>query len=422
MPININMPSKQDILTASNIARYSAKILKNTSITKMAKDSIFQYPLLISSSIETDEVMVMARAIEMQFAAMVVSTLSMHPSVDLRKYENLSEYIAKFHSNKDIPTGITAATRFIYESASVLDDYNIPNVKELGLACWDIVEEQLDTSILNNVYKPYTRTERIISEKIAVLEAAKNPTNQLSLKMRASMRQDEITEMGNHIRLSDRTGEIVKNDKLSALEPTLIKVQFLVHGDGVTGKFIQPIVLGVKMMIRLIRSDLMVVNMADAAKDSNVIFKFIKWAQGEYKTIRDMIFNISEIKDTAINTKGVSKWWKALKRRKNINNLTKFADNKVLPSTTIIMTSYEVARVAEITGVNLAQIHNALKVMSKYYLLGFGIFDTETKVLSMIFDGDTDFAESTLGSLKNAASKNIDLSNTRDVAKLLGRI
>jgi hypothetical protein len=107
MGVNINVvPDKKDILSASNITKYASKVLKHNSISKMASESIFQYPLLISSSIDTDEIMVISRALEMQFAAMVVSVLSLHPSVDLSKYENLTQYLAKFHSNKDIPTGI----------------------------------------------------------------------------------------------------------------------------------------------------------------------------------------------------------------------------------------------------------------------------------------------------------------------------
>lgn len=122
------------------------------------------------------------------------------------------------------------------------------------------------------------------------------------------------------------------------------------------------------------------------------------------------------------SSKNGTKWWKALKRRKAVNNVSKFFDNKVLPNSTIIMTSYEVARVAELTGVDLSQDSQALSLIAKSYLLGFGIYDTETNILSMMFDGENDFADVTIGALKAGNNKETDLTNPKEMLKLMGRI
>ena len=194
-------------------------------------------------------------------------------------------------------------------------------------------------------------------------------------------------------------------------------------GNGSSTQWTQNVVLGVKMMIRMIRSDFMTSNMADAAKNSNVIFKYIKWTKGEYGLL-DLLFNNSENKEMATTSKNDSShWWKALRRRKMINNITHlFEQGTVLPSTTIIMTSSEVQQVASLTGVDLSTQYNALKLLNKYYLLGFGIYDTESDILSMIFDGESDFSEVTLSSLKGNNNKEVSIMDSKEMRRMMGRV
>ena len=49
-----------DINTAVGTGKVVAKYVSNTSLTKLAKDSIFQFPVIISASIDNDEIFVMA--------------------------------------------------------------------------------------------------------------------------------------------------------------------------------------------------------------------------------------------------------------------------------------------------------------------------------------------------------------------------
>jgi hypothetical protein len=220
--------------------------------------------------------------------------------------------------------------------------------------------------------------------------------------------------------------EIVKNDKLTALEPTMVNVTVTRHnnnpGSG-PSVYLQTITLGVKAMVRLVKSDLMVANMVEAAKNANAIFKFIRWTKGEIKFVRDFVFGISEAKASALAKSSIeSKVLKSSKKRKKINNISKFLDNEVFPTLTIVMTTYEVLQVKNICGVDLSQLYNALKLMNKYYLLAFSIYDPDTQTLQTLFDGDDDFSYATIGTMKSQENKDINLSNTKDVLKIMGRI
>lgn len=433
MEIKLNKDAKDVIRNVNTIAKMVKNTSSRNSLTRMAQDSIFQFPLMLDASIDTDDAMIISRAVEKQYAALLVSVFSLRGSIHTKEYENVQDYLKSFHNNSDIPSNIKAATKFVFESAIMSEGIIAPS--GLGEVCWDIVEEQINTTSLNDIYKPYTETKRILKEKLVIANEAKteantkknsydNPTYQ-KIKDTAT-KIDQSNDANNNDKLKRETVErknfnaIVRNDKLGAMEPSMINVQFVMHGDG--KQWTENIVLGVKTMTRMIRSDIMIANMAEAAKDSHGIFKFIKWTKGEYKFINDFIFKLSEIQDMATSSKDANRWMPALKRRKAINNVSKFFKNNVLPHTTIIITDYTVEKIAEISGIKLSEVHNALKLISKYYLLGFGIYDTESRTLSMMFDGDTDFNTVSISSLKSGNSKEVDLSNMKDVMKLMGRM
>ena len=479
MAINVNVNAanlSSSINNKAAIVKAVASVAGKSSITRLAQDSICQFPTMFSASIDTDDVTVIARALEKQYASVMLSVLSLHNNINLDKYDSASDYIKSFHNNKDIPTNIKAATNFLIESdmagyedvegCKITATAGGANKFPLSAAqeCWDILDEQINKSVLNDVYKPYSRTINALESKIEAANEAKlkaaaeamsigvnnspipsttvkppksvniitnpitdSPVDKAGASIRRSNTVMPVDAISTNRYGSDKAGSsgktaIVKNDKLTALEPTMMDVDFTFYNKNGT-QWKQSVVLGIKTMIRLLKSELMVANMAEACKTSNPIFKFIKWTKGEFKLVKDLIFNVSEIKDSATTgAKDSRKWLKALKRRKAINNITKWADNRLLPNTTIIMTTFEAHQVAEMTGVDLTDASNALNVMNKYYLLGFGVYDTETKILSMLFDGDSDFSDATISSLKGSSGKEVDLTNLKELQKIMGRM
>ncbi len=421
MEIKIGKDTSEIIRNATTVARVVKKTMGRNSLTRMASDSIFQFPLLMSSSINTEDSTVISRAIERQYASLLVSVFSLNGAISLKKYENIQSYLKNFHNNKDIPSNIRGGLRHVFESASLHQDPSIPS--GLGAACWDIIEDQVNIESINNLYKPYERTKKVLRDKIDMANesSVSQKLKDTATKLNQDNERDRFAGLNRDHKSALSAPAVARNDKLTALEPTMINVQFVMYGEK-QGQVTQNVVLGVKTMIRQIRSDIMVANMADAAKDSFSIFKFIKWTKGEYKFFQDFVFNITDIKDMATSSKDSTRWISALKRRKAINNIGKYFKNSVLPNTTIILTSYEIEEIAGLSGVNLSEVHNALKLVAKYYLLGFGIYDVESKTLSMLFDGETDFSSSSIAALKSNNNRDVDLNNMKEVMKLMGRI
>jgi len=473
--ITIDTAPEEKAVGQINQVLTTARIIKNTmgrsSLTRAAKDSVFQYPLLVSAGIDTDVIMVIARALERQYASMVVSWASREAGVDIDKYGTLTNYLKHFHNNDDIPSNIKA-TPVSATLDSALFVESVPNTKGLGTACWgNDVENNIVTESVNDIYRPYDRTMYVLEKNLNDMKITKesladdladtakkaeraqsnsrfggiNPEGKVEYQKThwdatagqkiGDIHRDAITgknvpTMVSHIikatpQFKQNAKIATPNEKISALEPTLVTCTFVMHGEkGNNTQWTQDVVLGVKCMVRMIRPDFMVSNMADAAKNSNSIFKFIKWTKGEYGLL-DLLFNKSEIKDMATTSKNDSShWWKALSRRKMINSVTKMFDQgRVLPSTTIIMTPMEVQQVADITGIDLSQEYNAMKLISKYYLLGFGIYDDSTGILSTIFDGDTEgFANVSLSSLKGLNDKPVNVMSDKDMRRMMGRV
>ena len=60
-------------------------------------------------------------------------------------------------------------------------------------------------------------------------------------------------------------------------------------------------------------------------------------------------------------------------------------------------------------GVNLNDATNVAKLMDKYFLLGFGIYDTEGKMLRIMYDGESEFSMYSLRSMMAEAKKDTNM-------------
>ena len=96
--------------------------------------------------------------------------------------------------------------------------------------------------------------------------------------------------------------------------------------------------------------------------------------------------------------------------RKEVDDVTKFAGNRILPYLSLIVTDYEVAQTAQVTGVDLTNYRNAKAFMERYYLLAFGIYNSSTKTLSVLYDGANDFADMSMTYIQTEQKKSMDVS------------
>lgn len=463
------------VVKGANIVKGLSKLAKRNSIMKMADPGMYQYPILMSESIEAPVAMAIAKAYQQTFASSVVTAYSLNPVMNMKNYKEVTDFVQKFHSNSGIPSNFAAAGNtvgitsesFTIDVADATIASDIPEyaIEALNIRAWDNIEDQVTMESLNNMYRPYDRTKRVMEEKISSLKKANeaisdtlkdiynfaddankvynDPGSKSNVPISGGRRVTTKTNTHNQYDpygiLTDKTisetktedvkppinrnfnNSVIRNDKLEMMEPTMVNVQIVCHSEK-TGQFMQNLTLGVKAMTRLINSNLLIASMVEACKSSNKIFSFLKWTKGEKKTL-DFVLGISSAKKKALekNAKMEIRVLRQSQKRKKNNMIGKFLNNEVLPTLSIVLTTYEVLKIKEICGVDLNLLEQAVKLMNKYYLISIAIYDTEQNTLKVLFDCDDDWSYVSVAAMKSMVNKTNDILNQNEILKLFGR-
>lgn len=211
----------------------------------------------------------------------------------------------------------------------------------------------------------------------------------------------------------------IVNSKLSGMEPTMIQLTLTGTTENVTTT--HNIVMGVKVMVQQVQTDVMVSNLVQGVSGSRAMFSFIKWTQGQLSFIKDFIFGVANAKEAAVSNNDMKRWIGALKRKKQSNFLSRVATGDgIPPTTTIVLTAHEAARVLSMTGVDLNEPLHAVKLLNAYYILGIVIVDTANGQVKTLFDGDTKYTVSSLNAIKGKSSKDTDLSTFISIVRAAG--
>lgn len=438
--------------SAVNGARFIKSTMGKNSISRMASKSIFQYPVFVSAEIDTNEVISIAKALERQLAAFLMTAISFNNTVDLNKYDSVLSYLAVFHNNDNINPNVMMMVKNAVECNN-----EIPQKELLAIAmeCYNetYIENVLDTDSINDIYKPYEFTKKRIKDAINMATEAKitdtwtiskseynkaaqkeklssiNSNNGSQVMGKKSSEYYQVSKDNWKVREKKgfrdgvKAPELKNSQSLSSMEPTMINASFTVHMKG-EGSWEQNTIIGIKTMCRQIRSSAIVSNMVEAIRGSNRIFDFIKYTDREVKSALALLPPAKVISDGREFAKAKfmdeEKFMKFTQKRKMFNSAQKILGAPIPPTVTVIITSYEVEKIRQITGVDLNNFRHVERIMNNYYLLCFCIYDTETKELKMLFDGDSDWCVNTIYSLSQLTSKGsyMDIAQS---AQMIGR-
>ena len=399
----------KNVNTAVSTGKVIAKYVSNTSLTKLAKDSIFQFPVIISASIDNDEIFVMAKSFERSYASMMVSVISMSSYIDLNKYgkeDYLVNFLRRFHSNTNIGGNIIASESISISDANILPQENVVGVNVAAL--WDSVYESVDNTSINDMYRPFKRTTRILEDALEAGTFAKTITiGNTSINNADTIakigQKNVVNDEGKPIRnsKSDKFNQVVKSDYMTDMAPTMINVTVVADATGKGATWTQSVVLGIKSMVRMVKSGVMVNNMMDAFKDRG-LFKWLSWTKGEISTA-ELIFGAGKAMQDGYAAGKGDNWLKILRERKMAQGINKLLGKRLLPNASIVITESEALAIKEATGVDPHNPADVQKMMNRYFLLAFRIYDTENKLLDVMYDGESQFSTE---SIRELAAKN----------------
>ena len=404
----------KNVNTAIGTGKVVAKYVSNTSLTKLAKDSIFQFPVIISASIDNDEIFVMAKSLERSYASMMVSVISLSNYVDLTKYgkeDYLINFLRRFHSNTNIGGNIIASESISISEANILPQENVVGVNIASL--WDSVYESVDNESINDMYRPYNRTKHILEnalEESMTVKIGDSKDPKITIN-----NADAISKLGDkNTAYTDKDGntktirggatkpnQIVKSDYMTDMAPTMINVTVVADATGKGATWTQSVVIGIKAMVRMVKSGVMINNMMDAFKDRG-LFKWLSWTKGEISTA-ELIFGAGKAMQDGYAAGKGDNWLKTLRERKMMQGINKILGKRLLPNASIIITESEAIAIHDAIGIDVHNPADVKKMMNRYFLLAFGIYDTENKLLDIMYDGESQFSTE---SIRELAAKN----------------
>lgn len=400
--------SLTNVKTAVSTGKVIAKYVSNTSLTKLAKDSIFQFPVIISASIDNDEIFVMAKSLERSYASMMVSVISMSNYIDLNKYgkeDYMINFLRRFHSNTNIGSKIIASESFSISEANILPQENVVGVNLASL--WDSVYESVDNENINDMYRPFKRTTRILEDALEAGMTVKagpvtiNDADNIALAGQKNVMNEDDHRIIRHPGRNNNFNEVVKSNYVTDMAPTMINITVIADATGKGDTWTQSVVLGIKSMVRMVKSGVMVNNMMDAFKDRG-LFRWLSWTKGEISTA-ELIFGIVKAAQDGYSAGKGDNWLKTLKNRKYVQQINKILGKRLLPNASIIITESEALSIQQALGVDPHNPADVAKMMNKYFLLAFGIYDTENKLLDIMYDGESQFSTE---SIRELAAKN----------------
>lgn len=468
--------SDQAMVDTVKFARLVSQTYSRSSLTRKARDTIATYPVIFSGGIPIEDAVIIAKALEAQYAALLVSVISANSDYDRGKYNNPSDYLKTFHNNSNIPSFMQgldsqlpdglSISQCAVESAITASSLAKMIPQEIAVECYDGVEDRCNSKSLNHRYQPATHTQSIMQGIADKVSSIHSPAMEVDVIDRMNVSVTGKDDMGTptkggtvrrtsrYAAVTDDNGNIVKDakgkpitklvteddiiqrnpastgmqkiasvaDRLTALEPTLINLQLMSH-HGNAPVITHNIVMGVKVKARVIPQDLIISNLADATNNSRGIFKWIKWTEGDYHFLWDFILGVDNARETAVSNRDMKNWIGAIKRRKMSDIWSKITTGSPMPPlTTIVCTSYELAMVSEQSGIDLTEAYNAIKLINQYYLLGFVIYDPENGKIRSIFHGDSAYSTTSVSGLKTKQQKDVDLTQYAQFIRAAGRM
>ena len=470
-PVTTAVGAYSSIRSAANTAMEIKKATAKTSITRLTKDQIFQFPMIMSSDISSEENYHIVKTIERNYATLILAAITNEGVIDRDKYGNINQFLKRFHDNLDLPFATESDTEYEVTNAIATEGY-IPQEELRRMDA--TLESQLDCESINDMYRPFERTKSKVN---TALEAARaisiateavdeyyfrvpkyardkkgniikdpygNPVMDVDssgniqyMYVLAPEDDDKYDEAVNKYGTSPRTmdywrsqandakreednarrareeankalsnvrGDMMKDVKFGGMMPTVLTIT-LANMKKEVGSWSQQLIIGIRAVPRYLSPSIMIANMCEAFKD-RAIFNFLKFTKGELKWW-DAILGLTSSRNRAISSTK-NRWMKVLKARAEKNS--KSMNKKYNPNTTVVITENEATLIKESCGIDPNSPSAVRKVMDKYFLLAFAIYDTEAKMMKIIFDGDVDYTHYSLRAMVAEAKKETDLT------------
>lgn len=408
-----------------------------TSVAKGANASTFQFPCLVSDSISVDMATTLVRTLDKVYATFVQTWLSLHPTIDI-SLENPLQYIKKFHQNikfenakdliidnDEIPTYMEKVYNgeyklFINKDKTYGVLFNVADsaTKEMMESHREGLREFLsdfDLSDFPNIgNSPYMNINEADDDFV-------NSSDLAQSVIRSRIRKAENDERDMSLKFTDklRTPQISDRDMKKANDVMPFPMQVRLMGVNDKGQFVQfmDFVIGVKAIMHIVKSNEIVENIARTLQNKNLFFKFLRWTSGEISLMKNIIFDIDNLRMDATNAATQNTpWLPTLKRLKGKKSVT----SGLIPNATIVISSYEANYLKEKFGMDVKNPKIAKKIISSLFLMTFIVVDDASSTFEILYDGSDAYQTYSLETLEREISLNSNRLG-REIGRMISK-
>lgn len=438
------------------------------SITSATKDLILTFPVMVSSDIEPDNAIMIAKAHEKKMASLLHILFT---AISVENNEDVFDYVKKFHSNIGSMNG-------------TLDDY-VESLDKLASTFGESYDQTLkiDKAVLNTVLEDLkesnyvlpddTKESSLESFKIIpgyrtgmndmIIQEANNVNTNISISnsendatmvsdyenmpnhggisdneyRRAKARLDQVNgynknnnyggriayksgfandkDFADYLKnMTDYHGKVILDNeykKANELQPTMMVVNFMRHSEE-NGDHINTAVIGIKAKIYPVSSTDICNRISSKLDDKNVLTNFVRATTNEIAFFRDFLFAIDKAKIDAVsysNKATSNKLWKVLERRSQKSKFRRSLKmyNDATAISTLVLSENDVEYLKKVNNVDILNVGKARKILDAYNFMCICILNQSTEVAYILYDtGDDTYEMIPFSGLEREASDN----------------
>jgi hypothetical protein len=366
------MQKEWSLITSKTHVNFGQSPTRNKSISSLANDSTYFYPVVGSEYLSADELVMLTRAFERSYAVFTRTAFSLIPAVEVPSFTNATvrNYLTQFHTNMN----------------------TVPN--------WG------GTIDKNN---GFTLNETSLNEaSTGGPDPIGGPLGPIETNVKRAEPFKKATTL-----FSDLDWK-----KANDMLPTTMQVPVKFVSRDTKAEAVVDVMVNIKATMHRSASSPLVQDIANSVNGKRGLLNFVKWFSGEQKSLSDLLFGVSQMKFD-IQNKKASPWVEAFKRRARLaQGGSAMLMNNLKPIATLCVTMNEVNALK--TQYDIDVFKDVKKIMDAYYLLGFCIVDQVNEVVYVRYDSQVDFQEFPYKTLeREAASQDRTL---KDMVKAMGAL
>lgn len=421
----------------NELVRYGARLstmkdrVLQKSIASSAKDSVFQFPCLVSKSTTLEMATAATRLAERNYASFVQIVMSQIANVDISVDPTPAHFLRKMRNDMRLESATDDTVRLITERVEtepvVVAYNNLKNVAmvfefgDAGLKAKDLYQLNLEQSReflsefdLTPFMEADIRQDGTVDRMDLLNAQARNAMNKASRD-----RQTIASAIGRNM----KAPTISTNDakKVNDVQPYAITIRLNVVNE--KNEFVQywDLVIGVKSIMHLLDSDEVIDNIVRVVQNRGAMFNFIRWTTGEISLVKDILLHLDDIKfDMRNRAKGYSAWFPTLKRMKDQKfTISDFNAKKFVPNSTLIIGSADADILESKYGISVKDPVIAKRIVDNLFLMAFIILDDRTQTMDILYDHSDTFETYALETVQREISMNSNrLAN--EIGRMIG--